>query len=147
MERGNPQRHRTHHFEGPERQEGVAALVVGPGVPARELALLQDELFAREAVSLVAHPAAEQSSGTGSVGSRQSKQWRASCSAWWSGGGERRCTHGPDSTMTDPTFFRPDSVTSLHSAENSPLQPWKFSNSNSSTCSSSSTQHRGKAEL
>ena len=42
-------------------------------------------------------------------------------------------THGPDSTITDPTFSSPFSVTSLHSAENSALQPWKFSNSNSTT--------------
>lgn len=42
-------------------------------------------------------------------------------------------TYGPDSTITDPTFSSPFSVTSLHSAENSALQPWKFSNSNSTT--------------
>lgn len=64
MERRKARRKWTHHFEGPQRQEGVAALVVGPGVPARVLAFLQDELLAREAMSLVTHPAAKQSSAT-----------------------------------------------------------------------------------
>lgn len=44
-----------------------------------------------------------------------------------------RFTHGPDSMMMDPTFSRPFSITSLQSEENSTLQPWKFSNSNSNT--------------
>lgn len=39
------------------------------------------------------------------------------------------CTHGPDSTMTEPTFSKPFSVTSLHSAEYSTFCPWKFSSS------------------
>lgn len=47
----------THHFEGPQREEGVAALTVGPGVPSRVLALLQDELLAGEVVAIVANPA------------------------------------------------------------------------------------------
>lgn len=47
----------THHFEGPQRQEGVAALIVGPGVPAWILAFLQDELLACEATPVVTHPA------------------------------------------------------------------------------------------
>lgn len=47
----------THHFERPQRQEGVAALTVGPGVPAWILALLQDELLTCEPVSVVTRPA------------------------------------------------------------------------------------------
>lgn len=47
----------THHFERPQRQEGVAALTVGPGVPAWVLALLQDELLPCEPVSVVTRPA------------------------------------------------------------------------------------------
>lgn len=45
--------------------------------------------------------------------------------------------------MTEPTFCRPFSVTSLHSAENSAFWPWKFSNSNSSAW----TAQRARGQL
>lgn len=47
----------TYHFERSEGQEGVAALTVGPRVPARVLTLLQDELLTCEATLAVANPA------------------------------------------------------------------------------------------
>lgn len=47
---------------------------------------------------------------------------------------QRACTHGPDSTMSDPTFSKFFSVKSLHSADSSTCFPRKFSNSNSEAC-------------
>lgn len=64
---GDPERRgrRTYHFERSEGQEGVAALTVGPRVPARVLTLLQDELLTCEATLAVANPAEAGEGGRG----------------------------------------------------------------------------------
>lgn len=45
-----------YHFDGAEGEDAVIAPAVGPGIPARILALLQHELLTLTAGLLVPHP-------------------------------------------------------------------------------------------
>lgn len=49
----------THHSDGTHGHEAVAPVAAGPGVPARVLALLQDEHLPTHVGLLVGHPAGE----------------------------------------------------------------------------------------
>ena len=46
----------THDVQGPEGQEAVAVVAVGPGVPARVIPLLQDKLLPTEGPAFERQP-------------------------------------------------------------------------------------------
>ena len=48
----------THNVQGPEGQEAVAVVTVGPGIPARVVPLLQDVLLPAEGPALKCQPPA-----------------------------------------------------------------------------------------
>lgn len=50
------ERYRTYHFDGAEGEEAFTASAVGPGVPARILALLKHILLTLAARLLISHP-------------------------------------------------------------------------------------------
>lgn len=64
----------THHPDGPEGHEPIAAVAAGPGVPARIFALLQDEHLPPEVGLLKGDPAGDERKEEGGKGQKVQKQ-------------------------------------------------------------------------
>ena len=65
----------AHHADGPEGHEAVAAVRVAPGIPARILALLQDEHLPTE-VSLLKGNKAGEGGSPGAAGGQGCEEGR-----------------------------------------------------------------------
>lgn len=111
----------SYHFDRAEGNNGVAASAVGPGVPARVLALLKHILLPLTVGLLVPHPPAGGDSHLlppQDISTTSGRLFEACL----------RCkTYGPHSTRMEPTFSRPDSCRLLQGAVSSWQRPWKFS--------------------
>lgn len=120
---------RTHHADGPEGHEAVAAVGVAPGVPARILSLLQDEHLPTEVSLLKGNKAAG-----GMAGERGGVRRGTVAMETGAEAEPVSSTYGPHSTIRLRTRSMPRSHTFMHSFCTSIILPWKFSWSNSMIC-------------
>lgn len=116
------------HFQGPKRTQTVAILAARPGAPAWILSFLQQKLISCKTWELKRNP-----SGNEDISHILVKPAVLTSIDQPAVYSRKVVTHGPDSTMTEPTLCV-FSSTSLHSPESSTFFPRKFSNSNAASC-------------
>lgn len=118
----------THDLEGADGHQAVAAVAVGPGVPARVVPLLQHKLLPGEGLALEAQPPAGRG-GHGHPCTGTAPQHEVGTPGPGAAPASASPTYGPDSTWMEPTFSSSFSATFGSSSVSSHLLPWKFSSS------------------